>query len=221
MTLLAGLSRLLGARRASASAASAPQRWVMLDVESSGLDAKRDRLIAIAAVGVKLQAGRPHIDLADSFEVVLRQPELNPDKQNILLHGIGVGAQRAGMEPTAALQAFTQWLGAAPLIAFHAAFDETLIKRAMRSALGSGLANRWVDLQPVAWALLPELKAHSLDPYLDHFGINCLQRHQAAADALASAELLLKLWPAIVAQGLGRDFAALQAIAKQGRWLQR
>jgi DNA polymerase-3 subunit epsilon len=221
MTLRAGLSQLLGSFRAGAQAASAPQRWVMLDVESSGLDAKRDRLIAIAAIGVKLHAGRPHIDFGDSFEVVLQQPELNPDKQNILLHGIGVGAQRAGTAPAAALQAFRQWLGTAPLIAFHAAFDQTLIQRAMRSALRSRLANRWVDLQPVASALLPELKASSLDPYLDHFGIHCLHRHQAAADALASAELLLKLWPAIVAQDLGKDFAALQAIARQGRWLQR
>ena len=46
---------------------------------------------------------RAHITLADSFEVVLRQPHDThaPDKANILLHGIGVGAQRDGVEPGA------------------------------------------------------------------------------------------------------------------------
>jgi DNA polymerase-3 subunit epsilon len=32
-----------------------------------------------------------------------------PDKANILLHGIGVGAQRAGMPPAEALAAFARY----------------------------------------------------------------------------------------------------------------
>ena len=30
-------------------------RWVVLDVESSGLDPRRDRLLAVAAVAVRVQ----------------------------------------------------------------------------------------------------------------------------------------------------------------------
>ena len=48
----------------------APPRWVVLDVESSGLDPARDRLLAIAAVAVEVAPGRPHIACADSFEVL-------------------------------------------------------------------------------------------------------------------------------------------------------
>ena len=46
------------------------ERWLVLDVESSGLDASRDRLLALAAVAVRLDARHAWIDLADSFEVV-------------------------------------------------------------------------------------------------------------------------------------------------------
>lgn len=42
-------------------------RWIVLDVEASGLDAARDRLLAIAAVGVHTGGGRASIALADSF----------------------------------------------------------------------------------------------------------------------------------------------------------
>jgi DNA polymerase-3 subunit epsilon len=46
-------------------------------------------------------------------------------------------------------------------------------------------------------------------------------RHQAAADTFATAELLLKLWPAARAQLARLDFKALRRLAAQGRWLQR
>jgi DNA polymerase III subunit epsilon len=199
------------------------RRWVVLDVEASGLGPRRDRLLAIAAVALCLDnEARPSIEVGDSFEVVLQHSqEIAPDKANILLHGIGVGAQREGEEPAPALEAFERWLGDAPLVAFHSAFDETLIQRAMQSVLGCPLANDWLDLAPVAAAVQPGVKARGLDDWLEHFDIPCARRHQAAADSLATAELLLRLWPAIRVECRSADFAALAALAAQGRWLQR
>jgi DNA polymerase-3 subunit epsilon len=79
----------------------------MLDVETSGLNAKRDRLLAIAAIGMQIDWSRQalKIDLGDSFEAVLQQDHAS-SHANILLHGIGVQEQRAGLAPTQALQAF-------------------------------------------------------------------------------------------------------------------
>ena len=196
-------------------------RWAVLDTESSGLDARSDRLIAVAAVALHFEHGRPRIRFDDSFELVLRHANAPVDKANILLHGIGVGARHQGVEPRLALRSLEQWLAASPLVAFHAAFDQTLIQRAMRDALGHRLANDWLDLAQVAAALRPDVQARSLDEWLDHFDIRCAVRHQAAADSLATAELLLKLWPAARTQ-LGRvDFGGLQRLAAQWRWLQR
>ncbi len=199
------------------------QRWVVLDVESSGLDPHHDRLLAIAAVGVHFDAGAPRIHVGDSFEAVLRQPESasNPDKGNILLHGIGVGAQRGGAEPALALAEFERWVAASPLLAFHAAFDRTLIERACRAALGRRLGNRWLDIEPLAAVLYPEVRARALDEWLAHFRIECAQRHQAAADALATAELLLKLWPALRRELPRYGFRQVQTLAAQRRWLAR
>ena len=197
------------------------QRWVVLDVESSGLDAHHDRLLAIAAMAVHLDAGVPRIHLGDSFEVVLRQPAsaLAPDKGNILLHGIGVGAQRSGAEPAPALEAFKAWVGASPLLAFHAGFDRTMIERACRATLGDCLPNPWLDLEPLAAVLFPEVRARALDEWLAHFKIDCTRRHQAAADTLATAELMLKLWPALRRQAPQPRFEDVVALAKLRRWL--
>ena len=200
--------------------AEVARRWVVLDVESSGLDVRRDRLLAIAAVALRLEGdASPRITIGDSFEALLRQdPAGSADKANILLHGIGVGAQRSGVPAADALGAFERWLAEAPLVAFHAAFDEAMIQAAMQEALGRTLAGRWLDLEPVAGALHPDVRGRTLDDWLAHFGIECAVRHQAAADTLATAELLLRLWPAARAQRC-TSFSGLGRLADARRWL--
>jgi len=197
------------------------QRWVVLDVEASGLDAAHDRLLAIAAIGVHIDSGRAQVALADSFEVVLRQPavETPPDKANIVLHGIGVAAQRQGVEPGLAIDAFTRFVAQAPLLGFHVAFDRALIERTCAALKRARPGNHWLDLEPLAALLHPQVKARALDDWLAHFRIHCLRRHDAMADALATAELLLHLWPLMRAERAIGIEAAL-ALAARRRWLQ-
>lgn len=212
---------MIGWFRPRGAGAADDRRWVVLDVESSGLDPSCDRLLAIAAIALSRDAGAPRIDLADSFEVVIRQHAAPVDKANILVHGIGVGAQRDGVEPVEALAAFERWAGRSPLIGFHVGFDEVLIQRAMRSVLGRTLANPWVDLADVAQVVRPDVNARSLDEWMESLGVRCAVRHQAASDTLATAELLLKLWPHVRAQREGDGWRALSRLAGTRRWLPR
>ncbi len=192
-------------------------RFVVVDVESTGLDIRRDQLIAIGAVTV--QAGR--IVLADSFEVILRQEEVS-DRDNILVHGIGGQMQRAGLPPAQALLDFLDFLGKSPLVAYHAVFDETMIRRAMHRHLGLTWKRSWLDLAYVMPALLPA-HAHSckaLDDWTALFGITNYARHSALADALATAQLLLAALHLAAARKL-TDFKTLQTHEKAERWLNR
>jgi DNA polymerase III subunit epsilon len=144
------------------------RRWIVLDVETTGLDIHHDVLLAIAAVAVTFDdAGTPRIALSDSFEAVLHHASASTDKDNILIHGIGVGAQRAGPPPREVLAAFERWIGRSPLLAFHAHFDRTMIERAMKMALHRVPNNSWLDLEPVAATLHPGLGARALDDWLD------------------------------------------------------
>jgi DNA polymerase-3 subunit epsilon len=197
--------------RASPSAA----RFVVADVEATGLDVHRDRLIAIGAVTV--EAAR--IDLGRSFYAVLRQAEAS-SRENILVHGIGGTAQRSGDDPAEALLAFLEFAGKAPLVGFHAGFDDALIRRALREVLGEAWSGKWVDLAQLAPELLPEdARARTnLDAWLARFGIEVFSRHDAAADALATAELLLALLPRAAERGI----AAVEAMLWDpgaARWL--
>ncbi len=195
------------------------QRWLVVDVESTGLDVSSDRLLAIAGVAVHFDAGKPTLQASDSFQVVVQQRQTTVDKANILIHGIGVGAQRAGTEPAQALAAFEAWAGQSPLLAFHAPFDEAMIRRAMNQFLRRRLPNVWLDLAYIAQLAMPQAKARSLDDWMALRHVTCAVRHQAAADAWATAQLMLSLWPALQAQREPLDAQRLRKRSEQLRWL--
>lgn len=193
------------------------QRAVVLDVESSGLDPHRDRLISIAAIAVR--GGLVRQD--ESYGAVLRQ-EKPSAAENIVIHGIGGGAQAEGVEPSRALAGFLAFAGKDPLVGFHANFDRVLIGRAADAALGLVPENAWFDLAAIAPALFPAHadRSRSLDDWLERFGIENYRRHDALADALATAQLLLVVLAEARRRGLS-DWAQLAGLQSDQRLLER
>jgi DNA polymerase-3 subunit epsilon len=196
------------------------RRWIVLDVETSGLNPHSDRLLAIAAVALDVSPDfeRIAIVIGDSYEAVLKQ-DLPSSKDNILIHRIGAQAQADGRPPIEVLEEFRSWLGDCPLLAFHSAFDEAMLSRAYALAGLKPLQNEWLDIEPLAkiTGVNPSLRA--LDDWLGHFGIECAVRHQAAADTFATAELLMRLWPYLKREA--SSWASLRSIARQASWIPR
>lgn len=192
-------------------------RFVVMDVETTGLSLARDHLIAIGAVAVK--AGR--IDLNDSFEIVLQQ-ETSSDKDNILIHGIGGTAQTGGVDSVEGLLQFLEYLGRDPLVAFHVTFDETMTKRALKKYLGLNFRHTWLDLAYVTPGLYPQLarKYRALDDWVGHFHIRNFARHSALADSLATAQLFLVAMATARENGI-ESLKGLIELEKAQRWISR
>jgi DNA polymerase-3 subunit epsilon len=215
-TVLASLWQWLARLASEAGPDPAGDRWVVVDTETTGTDPRRDRLLAIGGVAVDSRG----VALADSFELVIEAEGVGLP-ENILIHGIGHGAQAEGVPPVAALHAFRHWVADAPLIGFHADFDRMVLRRAFA---GAGIAfpeRPWLDVAALAAALLPDAARYGgrgLDDWLLAFGIDALLRHNAAADALATAQLLLCLRSIAAAQGASGHLR-LWRLARQGRWL--
>ena len=192
------------------------QRWIVLDVETSGLDVQVDNLIAVGAVAMRADGSIvPH----DSFEVVLRQ-ERPSSRDNIAVHGLGAEAQRSGVEPRAALHALADFAGDSPLLAFHAPFDRAFVRRAAREFLARDFTNDWLDLAALAPALDPASPARSLDEWLGQHQIAHEERHSAAADAFVTAQIASSLVHRARRQG-AISFRDLQRLAGAVRWIAR
>jgi len=194
------------------SGANAARRWIVVDVETTGMDTSADELISIG--GVALVDGR--VVAADSTEVILRRSTAS-SRDNIVVHGIGVQAQLAGTDPHAAMRAFMDFVGQAPLVAFHAPFDRGFLVRAIKAYVNLPFDNPWLDLAELAPILVPETRSKSLDEWLQHYRIPVTSRHSAAADAFATALLAMRLLPEAKRQGAS-DFASMQQLANCARW---
>ncbi|MCU1717786.1 PolC-type DNA polymerase III [Pseudomonas sp. 5P_3.1_Bac2] len=191
------------------------QRLVVLDLETSGLDLKRDQLLSIGAVVID-QGG---IQLGQQFECTLLRPAA-PANPSTLIHGLAPSQIANGVAPAQALLDFMQFVGSSPLLAFHAGFDQRMLARALLETLDLRLQHRFFDVAELAPMLNPaaNIRHGGLDDWIAHFHLQVLQRHHASADALATAELALILFRQARRQQLD-SLAALQQRLSQ--WRQR
>lgn len=202
---------------AALNAGFGESRVVVVDVETGGLDPKRASLLAIGAIGVTGGKMRN----ADSFEIVLKQKEAS-EAGNIVVHGITGSEQKEGVPPEQALLRFLDYLGKDPLVAFHVYFDETAIRRAMKKHLGLSFAHPWLDLAHIMPALHPveAKRLKGLDDWLGLYNLSAWTRHNALADAEATAQLLLIAMDRAKSQG-AKSFAELKEIEKAHLWMRR
>lgn len=207
---------------------SAPQstkeRWVVLDVETSGLDATTAQLLAVACIGLQVDwtARTLTINPGDSFEIVIQPKQPVRDVDNILIHGIGMQRQQMGLPGWQAMPLLRDFLADAPLLAFHAWFDQILLDRHFLSELGKPLRNPWLDIEKLCSVTQPDAKAEDLDQWLLHFNLTCHARHEAAADAFVEAEVLQCIWPQLMKElGDTPSWQGLKRLEKLDQWLSR
>ncbi len=158
-------------------------RYIVVNTEASGLDLEKDRLLAVAAVAVDGGLLNPH----DSYYGALAPA------------------------PGATLADLLLLSGKRPLVVFNAAFNRTLIERALDEHLGVALDCLWIDLYFLLPALFPQRvdRPARLAAWMESFGIDTFQRHHALGDAWAIAQLLL----AAQAQASGRGAHSPSALA--------
>jgi DNA polymerase-3 subunit epsilon len=156
------------------------------------------------------------VQLAGAFAALVAQAEPSA-AENILIHGIGGDAQRAGQPLHVVLSNLEKFKGDGIPAAFHAPFDAAILKRH-----GLKVSRAWLDLAVLAPALFPERgnRESTLDHWLAQFGIPAHGRHDALGDAFATAQLLL----VALAEAKRQRAVTVQAVFRMegaGRWLAR
>ncbi|UZE97326.1 3'-5' exonuclease [Alkalimarinus alittae] len=169
-------------------------RFVVIDLETTGLNIHKDQIIAVGAVVIE----NNEIQLTQSFERTIFR-ELNKVDDTVLIHGISPNEVASGEPAEAVLAEFMAYTGESVFLAYHAPFDQGMLTRALKRDLGLPLKHTFFDVADIAAALLPSIEVGrsmqqaGLDDWVNHFGLNVSNRHNASADALATAEIMLIL----------------------------
>ncbi|MEV5794131.1 3'-5' exonuclease [Streptomyces sp. NPDC060011] len=177
------------------------------DTETTGVDVETDRIVSAAVVVQDTAGTRPRVTRW------LVNPGVPVPAGATAVHGLtDEHLQRNGRWPSPVLEEIARELGeqaaaGRPLVVMNAPFDLTLLDRELRRHRASSL-DRWFD--PAALRVLdPRVLDKHLDRYRKgrrtltdlcaHYDVVLEGAHDAAADALASLELV---------RAVGRRFAS-------------
>jgi DNA polymerase-3 subunit epsilon len=177
------------------------------DTETTGVDVETDRIVSAAVVVQDAPGARPRVTQW------LVNPGVPVPEGATAVHGLtDEHLQRNGRWPAPVMQEIVEELSGQaavgrPIVVMNAPFDLTLLDRELRRHRAASL-NRWFETSPML-VLDPRVLDKHLDRYRKgrrtltdlcaHYGVTLDGAHDAAADALASLE---------VVRAVGRRFAA-------------
>ncbi len=157
------------------------QTYVAFDLETTGLDPKRDAIIEIGCA--RLRDG----EVVDQYSTLV-----NPGRKLafVITQLTGISDRDLLGQPSIAevLTPLMRFIGSATMVAHNAPFDVGFLR-----AAGLSLVNPVLDTFEIAGIVLPSRSSYSLGALTAEFGIELQHAHRAADDAAATALLLAAL----------------------------
>lgn len=159
---------------------------VVIDVETTGLDYTRERVIEFA--GVKLVNGK----ITETFETLIN-PHQHIRKSSQAIHGISEEDLQGAPEEEDIYPKIFDFIGDATIVAHNAIFDFSFLNRTSKRLYDKPLENNYVDTQMMFKEVYPQVESCGLDNLVAIFQASNTRRHRAMGDAMALALCYPKL----------------------------
>ena len=161
--------------------------FVVVDVEATGAKTPPNRLIELGAY--RIRGGR----IVDKF-LSLVNPEIPIPRFVAALTGISNEmVKRAPVFADVAPQ-WLDFVNDSVLVAHNAPFDTSFLNHEIsRVYPGHRMVNPHLCTVMLSRRALPDLSNHRLDTIANHFSIPIISRHRAGSDALATAEIFIRI----------------------------
>ena len=165
------------------AAIEAGRSFVVFDVETTSYDAERGEIVEIGAVRVANGA------IADRWSTLVRPTRGILGKQ---VHGITEADVASAPSPQDAAIALLDWARGDLLVGHNVLFDVAFLN-AVLPADRRVASDQFMDTLALARGAYPDLGAHKLAEIVSALELGVEPTHRAAADAEATASLLLRL----------------------------
>ena len=166
--------------------ARAKEVEVVIDVETTGLDYTKEKIIEFA--GVKLVNGK----IKDRFETLIN-PHQHIRKSSQAIHGISEEDLADAPTEEEIYPKIFEFIEGATIVAHNAIFDYSFLNRTSKRLYSKPIENNYVDTQMMFKEVYPQYESCGLDCLVNVFGASNEQRHRAMGDAMALALCYPKL----------------------------
>ncbi len=157
--------------------------YTALDLETTGLNPKLDKIIEIGAV--KIRGGRE-----EGYFQRLVNPGRALEEQVCKLTGINDGMLAEALDIGQVLEPLLAFIGEDILVGHRILFDYSFVKKAAVNQ-GHSFEKKGVDTLKLARKFLPDAESRKLEYLCGYYGI-VSTAHRALEDARAASELYLK-----------------------------
>lgn len=161
-----------------------PSSYVVLDIETTGLDPSFDEIIELSAIRV--------IDniQADSFSSLVKP--MNPIS-NFIKDLTGITNDMVSKAPNIEdiLPQFYKFIGEDVVVGHNVNFDINFIYDNLMNCSNKAFDNEFIDLLRISRKLLPELKNHKLKTLSENFKIDTVGAHRGIKDCTMTNECFL------------------------------
>ena len=171
--------------------------YTVFDTETTGLNPTGgDEIISIGAV--RIVNGRL---LRDEYFDQLVNPQRPLPHDSVKIHGIQPEMLQNQPPIEQVLPRFHRFCEGTILVAHNAAFDMKMLQ-IKESATGVRFINPVLDTLLLSAVIHPAHHSHNLEDIADRMGISIVGRHTALGDAIATAEVFLKLVSILAKNGI-------------------
>lgn len=180
--------------------------YSVIDTETTGLDPDGgDEIIALGAVRIV----NNRIAYDDCFDQLVN-PGRDIPFASFKIHGIDPAMVADKPAITAVLPAFKRYVSDTVILGHDVAFDLKMLKL---KEVQSGIAfpNPVLDTLLLSAMLHPVHKQHDLGSIARRLGVTIVGRHTAIGDAIATAEVFIRLIPILQSKGIETLGEAIQA----------
>ena len=170
--------------------------YIVLDIETTGLSFRTEKITEIGAVKVK------NGEVVDTFECFVN-PKIPIPQRIVEITGITDEMVRDAETIDKVMPKFLRFIGDLKLVAHNADFDIGFLKYNAES-LDLKMDNEYIDSLKLSRQLYPEFKKHKLGILADKFGIKVENAHRALDDVKTLVEVFKKLLEKYDEQPKGR-----------------
>lgn len=160
--------------------------YVAVDLETTGLEPKKDKIIEIGAL--RVVDGR-----VEGIYEAFVNPYRKLSEQVKSLTGIQDGELEPAPGIEEVLEEFLAFAGDLPLLGHHVIFDYSFLKRAAVNK-GCSFERMGIDTLKLARRFMPEEEKKNLGNACAYFGIRQENRHRALEDAKAAHRLYQEMF---------------------------
>lgn len=183
--------------RALAERPLAELAYTVFDTETTGLNPSGgDEIIQFGAI--RIVNGR--LLRSERFEQLV-DPGREIDTASEAIHGISRERLRGEPDISSVLPRFYAFAQGTVLVGHNAAFDMRFLQM-KEAATGLRFDQPVLDTLLLSAVLHPNQDTHKLDAIAERFGVPLLDRHDAAGDALVTAQLFLRMIPLLAERGI-------------------